>query len=130
MSRTGLADLAEWAETQLPQLIDDACRAVTDRIPMYRGGQPVSAAELRRSVERNLRFLVAAIGRPDMPLDLAAPQDTGSRRAHQGAPLPEVLQAYRVTFATLWNALVRHAQSSQQPAVVDSLLTASSMIWQ
>ncbi len=131
MSRTALADLAAWAEARLPRLIDDACAAVVDRIPMYRSEtQLVPAAELRRSVERNLRFLVAAINNPEAPLDLAAPQETGGRRARQGAPLPEVLQAYRLSFATLWDALVEHARGSRQPATVDALLTASSMIWQ
>jgi DNA-binding PucR family transcriptional regulator len=135
MSRAALADLAAWAEARLPRLIDDACAAVVDRIPMYRrethrNDQPVSAEELRRSVEQNLRFLVAAIRRPDAALDLAAPQETGRRRAHQGAPLPEVLQAYRLSFATLWDALVEHARRSRQPAIVDALLTASSMMWQ
>lgn len=130
MTGTGLVDLAVWAEARMPRLIDDACAAVVDRIPMYRDEQPVSGAELRRSVEDNLRFLVAAIGRPEAPLDLAAPRETGRRRALQGAPLPEVLQAYRLSFATLWDALVDRARRSRQLAGVDALLTASSMIWQ
>lgn len=41
---------------------------------------------------------------------MAAPQETGRRRAHQGMPLPEVLQAYRISFATLWDASVDHAR--------------------
>jgi len=44
-------------------------------------------------------------------------------------PLPEVLQAYRVTFATLWDALIEYAHDSQPPATTDVLLTAGSMIW-
>lgn len=130
MIRAGLADLATWAEARLPRLIDDACAAVSDRVPMYRSGKPVPAAELRRSVEYNLRFLVAAIGNPEAPLDLAAPQETGRRRAHQGAPLPEVLQAYRISFATLWDALVEHARRNRGADTLDALLTASTMIWQ
>lgn len=130
MTGMGLGDLVMWAEARMPRLLDDACAAVVDRIPMYRTDQPVPAAELRRSVEDNLRFLIAAIGCPEAPLNLAAPRETGRRRAHQGAPLPEVLQAYRLSFATLWDALVEHARRSRHPANVDALLTASSMIWQ
>ena len=127
---TALAELAAWAESVLPRLIDDACTAVVDRIPLYGGDQLIPAAELRRSVEQNLRFVVAAVGHPGTPLDLAAPRETGRRRARQAAPLPEVLQAYRITFATLWDALVEHARHSARPATVDALLTASTMIWQ
>ena len=89
MSRSELAELAAWAETRLPQLIDDACAATVERIPFYRDDQIVPAEELRGSIERNLRFLVSAIGHPEAPLDLAAPEATGRRRAYQGAPLPE-----------------------------------------
>jgi hypothetical protein len=64
MMRTELANLAAWAETRLPRLIDDACLAIVDRIPLYRSDDPVPAEELRRSVEHNLRFLVTAIGHP------------------------------------------------------------------
>jgi hypothetical protein len=56
---------------------------------------------LRASIERNLRFLIRAIGSPEAPLDLDAPAATGRRRAHQGAPLPEVLRCYRLCFTTL-----------------------------
>lgn len=125
-----LADLATWAEARLPKMIDDACAAIIDRIPVYQGEQLVPPAELRRSVEQNPRFLVTAVGRPRAPLDLAAPRETGRRRAHQGVPLPEVLQAYRVGFATLWDALVEHVRDDRPPAVADSLLTAAGMIWQ
>lgn len=129
MGGTELADLAAWAEARLPRLIDDACAAVVDRVPMYRGDHSVRAAELRRSVENNLRVLVAAIGRPGAPLDLAAPRETGRRRAHQGAPLPEVLQAYRLGFATLWDALVDHIRRSARPGLRDALLDIASLIW-
>jgi hypothetical protein len=128
MGNTDLADLAAWAEARLPQLIDDTCAATVERIPFYRDPRIVPAEELRRSVEHNLRFLVTAIGDPYAPLDLAAPEATGRRRAHQGAPLPEVLQCYRICFTTLWDALVEHTRDNHRPSVTDALLTAAGMI--
>jgi hypothetical protein len=125
-----LADLTAWAEAQLPELTENACTAILARVPFYRSGAVVSAADLRRSVGHNLRFLVSALRAPDEPLDLAAPRDTGRRRAQQSAPLPEVLQAYRICFATLWDALVEHARTSRGPSAVDALLSAASLIWQ
>ncbi|HET6985690.1 MAG TPA: helix-turn-helix domain-containing protein [Kribbella sp.] len=130
MTDTELAALAAWAEDRLPQLTEDACIAILARIPFYRGAQVVPVADLRRSVGHNLRFLVTAIREPHAPLDLRAPKETGRRRAQQSAPLPEVLQAYRVCFATLWDALVAHARHDRQPAAVDALLSAASLIWQ
>lgn len=129
MTLTRLADLASWAEARLPRLIDDACVAITEKIPPYRSGQLVSMEELRRSVDYNLRFLVTALGHPQAPLDLRLPEETGRRRAHQGMPLPEVLRAYRLSFATLWDALVEHARRNRHPATTDALLTAASMMW-
>ena len=130
MTGTRLSDLAVSVESRLPRLVDAACASIFDRIPAYRDGRVVPAADLRKSVEHNLRSLITAIGDPRASLDLRAPQETGRRRAHQGMPLPEVLQAYRLSFATLWDALVEQARLSRPPTAVDTLLTAASMIWQ
>jgi DNA-binding PucR family transcriptional regulator len=128
MTRSELAELAAWAEARLPRLIDEACAATVERIPFYRDEQIVPAGELRRSIEHNLRFLVTAIGHPQATLDLAAPEATGRRRAHQGAPLPEVLQCYRICFASLWEALVERARGEARPRDTETLLTAAGMI--
>lgn len=130
MTRDGLADLAAWAEARLPRLIEDAYAAVLDRMEVYRNDQPVPRDDLRRSVGQNLRAVIGAVGHPQDCLDLSAPRETGRRRAHQGMPLPEVLQAYRISFATLWDTLVEHARRGHQPAMADTLLTAASLIWQ
>lgn len=128
MSRSELAELAAWAEAQLPRLIADACAATVERIPFYRDEHVVPAEELSRSIEHNLRFLVTAIGHPQAPLDLAAPAATGRRRAQQGAPLPEVLQCYRICFTSLWDALAERARREARPEATEALLTAAGMI--
>ena len=131
----GLAGLAAWAESRLPRLIDDACAATVERIPFYRDERLVPTEELRRSISHNLRFLITALGDPRAPLDLAAPAETGRRRALQGAPLPEVLQCYRICFTTLWDALLEHtrgshgSQGDQRSAATDALLTAAGLIF-
>ncbi len=131
MSDAALGDLMRAAEERLPRLVETAYDAVLTRMPMYRDPRLVPPDDLRSSVESNLQALVDAIGHgPRTPLDLDAPQETGRRRAQQSMPLPEVLQAYRITFATLWDALVEHARSRNQPDVTDTLLTAASRIWQ
>lgn len=125
-----LTSLTAWAESRLPQLVNDAYAAILDRIPLYRSGKPVPAEDLRSSVAHNLRSILAAVGNPQSDLDLAAARETGRRRAHQGMPLPEVLRAYRISFATLWDGLVAYSRRDHQPAMAEALLTATSMIWQ
>ena len=128
MTRNELTELATWVEARLPQLVDEACAATVEHIPFYRDGKIVTAGELRHSVDHNLGFLVTAIGHPQAPLDLAAPEATGRQRALQGAPLPEVLHCYRICFMTLWDALVEHSRENPGPAATDALLSAATMI--
>ena len=122
------ARLAGWAEARLPRLIEDALAATVERIPFYRDQQVVPVEELRKSIAGNLRFLIAAIGDPQAPPDLAAPEATGRRRALQGAPLPEVLQCYRITFSTLWEALVEYTRT-ERPEATEALLTTAGLIF-
>lgn len=122
------ARLAGWAEARLPRLIEDALAATVERIAFYRDHQVVPVEELRRSIAGNLRFLIVAIGDPQAPPDLGAPEATGRRRALQGAPLPEVLQCYRITFSTLWDALVEHTRT-ERPEATEALLTTAGLIF-
>lgn len=124
-----LAELVAWVGLQLPKLIDDVCATVCERIGLYREGDVVPRDDLHRSVELNLGFMVSGLGDPGVTPDRAAPSETGRRRAHQGAPLPEVLQVYRIGCSMLFDALVGHARRNDQPGVMDALLEASSLMW-
>ncbi|MFI9821513.1 hypothetical protein ACIHFC_13715 [Streptomyces sp. NPDC052013] len=86
-----LAELVAWAGHRLPRLIDEVCEAVRERIPLYREDDVVPRDDLRRSVAANLTFMISGLGDPGVTPDRAAPSETGRRRAHQRAPLPEVL---------------------------------------
>lgn len=125
----GIAELVSWAEERLPALVDDVCAATRDRIEMYRVDDIVPGDDLCRSVEANLRFMVRGLADPDATPDLAAPAETGRRRAHQRAPLPEVLRCYRIAGGMLWNLLVDRARDHACPEVLDALLDASSRLW-
>lgn len=121
--------LLGWAQTQVSRLADEACSTIADRIRIYRDGEVISAGELREAIEDNLRFLIAAMANPEQRPDLATPRDTARRRAKQGVPLPEVLHAYRISFGTLWQALLEHGRHGS-PAVVQELLGLSESSWQ
>lgn len=131
--RNGRAQLASWAAGNLPGLIEKACADIAARVPAYYGdqaGQIVSLAELKRSVAHNLRSMVSALGRPQAPFDFTAPENTGRRRAQQNVPLPEVLRAYRLSFAALWNGMVDYVHHTRQPALTDSLIGTASLLWE
>ncbi|GAA4523328.1 PucR family transcriptional regulator [Amycolatopsis samaneae] len=130
MNDTVLTELLAWAGTRLPRLIDDVHAAVCDRIDLYRDEKIVPREELHRSIAVNLRFVVGALAAPDTPPDLAAPTETGSRRAHQGAPLPEVLQVYRIGCAMLWDLLVGRAREYPEPGALDALVEVAGLLWQ
>ncbi|MEU0603010.1 helix-turn-helix domain-containing protein [Streptomyces sp. NPDC006393] len=124
-----LAELVAWAGRRLPRLIDDVCTAVCERIELYREDDVVPRDDLHRSIALNLRFMITGLGDPEVTPDLAAPSETGRRRAHQRAPLPEVLQVYRIGCSMLFDALMAHARRDGTPATLDALLEAASTLW-
>lgn len=124
-----LGELVTWAEQHLPALIDDVCAATRERIDLYRDESIVPAAELRASVAVNLQFILDGLAGAASAKDLSAPSETGRRRAHQRAPLPEVLRCYRIACAMLWDLFVEHARHVARPDFLDALLSASSTLW-
>src|SRR5215469_16959208 len=93
---------------------------ITSDIDFYRVGEVVSRAELRRSVGQNLSYILGQLAGTE-PRDLSAPRHTGQLRADAGAPLPEVLRAYRLGFAFVWESLLAE---SRQLVSADRRLSA------
>ncbi|MCR3720137.1 MULTISPECIES: PucR family transcriptional regulator [Prauserella salsuginis group] len=122
-----LAELADLADARLAELADDVVADCVDRMDVYRTVVP--REDLRRSIEHNLRYIVAALRDPGDARDLSAPRETGRRRAHQGAPLPEVLRAYRLAFTAVWDVLIRRAGERHEPTRT-TLLGAATLLWQ
>lgn len=125
---TALAALADWAEAQLPRLSDDVVATAVEQMEVYRSVVPRD--DVRRSTEHNLRYIVDGLRDPGSPNDLTAPEETGRRRARQGAPLPEVLRFYRLGFTAVWDALCSHARCSHEPGALGTLVSAASVLWQ
>ncbi|MFM9372945.1 PucR family transcriptional regulator [Streptomyces sp. Da 82-17] len=126
---TALGKLIAWVETQLPQLTDDVDATVRERIQLYRDDDIVPPDDLHRSIALNLRFVVRGLAAPDATPDVTAPSETGRRRAHQSAPLPEVLRCYRIACAMLWDLLLDRARADGRPEVLDALVDSSSTLW-
>ncbi|ATY13048.1 PucR family transcriptional regulator [Amycolatopsis sp. AA4] len=123
-----LREVVRRAEAELPRLVDAHVARVRDEIDIYRDDGLVQPEDLRRSVEANMRFMIAALRDPKGGNDFSAPRETGARRARQGAPLPEVLRAYRLGFTALWDTLAASADY-QRPALMRALLAAGRGLW-
>jgi PucR C-terminal helix-turn-helix domain/GGDEF-like domain len=88
----------------LPALADRIVARIRAEIPFYAGQDVVSADDLRESVRANIDYILASLTGTATP-NLGAPHATGRARAAQGAPLAEMLTAYRVGVAELWSAM-------------------------
>jgi hypothetical protein len=87
----------------------------------------VDPADLRRSVHANITCMLGQMSTDQEP-DLSVPRHTGRLRAQQGAPLPEVLRAYRLGFGFLWEELLREARRHGERAV-RALTDTAADIW-
>ena len=94
----------------MPGLLDKVVKRIHGEIPLYAAEDVVPADDLRTSVADNVDWVLDSLT-GDALVDMRAPEATGRARAVQGAPLVEVLTAYRVGFAEVWSALVSMARA-------------------
>ncbi|WP_037321615.1 PucR family transcriptional regulator [Amycolatopsis orientalis] len=122
-----VAELAVEVEKQLPGLIDSTVEQIRAEMPVYRDAQFVSLAELRKSVRDNLEYVMRTLRGTEEP-DLAQARATGRARALQGAPLPELLRAYRIGLTEVWNRFVE-LTASEEHQDLRGLVAATAAIW-
>lgn len=122
-----LSGLAEQARTRLPELIQTVTAEILAQMPVYGGGLAVAAADLQRSVSTNLNTMIDALSDSER-IDVARARDTGTRRARQGVPLPEVLRAFRIGFSGLWDVMLDIAAAAGE-SDVRTLIAAANAFW-
>ena len=113
---------------ELDALTDEVASLVAAEIDVYRLDGLVPVADLRASVAHNLGYLLGYLTGSGT-LELDAPRRTGRQRAEQSVPLPEVLRAYRIGIARLWQRLVDSAREAGHEAQA-ALLGAASTLWE
>lgn len=109
-------------------LCDEVVSLIRTQIDIYRPDGLVGEADLHASVAHNLGYFLGYLSGSGQ-LDLDGPHQTGRQRAAQNAPLPEVLRAYRISIAMLWQRLVSLAKESGRDAQ-DALLRAATALWE
>ncbi|WP_435159072.1 PucR family transcriptional regulator [Amycolatopsis sacchari] len=120
-----VARLAAAARARLPELTRDTFARIVAEMPVYGQARFVSHEDLRASCAANLEFLLRALGEPGTP-DLSQAAATGRERARQGAPLPELLRAFRIGFTEVWQRFVDVAVSEEDTA---GLAAATRALW-
>ncbi|MFE6921840.1 PucR family transcriptional regulator [Nocardia sp. NPDC057663] len=113
---------------QIDPLADELVARITDQIEIYRQASIVDRRELKQSLIDNMHQILGRLS-GSAERDLSAPSRTGRARAAQGIPLPEILRAYRLGFAFVWQRLLDTARSAGQRSV-DALLDAATTIWE
>ena len=121
-----VAQLAGALTGRLDEVVERLTATITTDIASYRAGV-VDTDAVREAVRSNLEFMIDALRRSG-PVDLSAPRQTGLLRGQSGAPLPELLRAYRIGFAELWRLLVEEARRSGAVAY-DALIDTATEIW-
>ena len=129
MSVSDVGELPNWVESQLPRIVREAYGNVLEQIPLFERAELLLQQDLHQSIDDNLRSAVAAMIHAHDVAQLTAPHETGRRRAQQGVPLAEVLQAHRVSFSTLWDSLVRATQPGGCCEGPEALFAVASWVW-
>ena len=126
MTSREVADLAATLAVEVDAAVARLAAHITTEMDPYRAGI-VSTEQLRASLRQNLLYMLDHIG-GGSATDLSVARETGTARGRTGAPLPELLKAYRLGFSELWRMLVEHAR--RRGAVsVEALIDAATDIW-
>jgi PucR C-terminal helix-turn-helix domain/GGDEF-like domain len=108
------------------ELAAGAAKQIQAEIPFYASGDMVAFEDLRASCLANIEFMLGSMG--GAVFDPEAARATGRLRAEQGAPLADVMAAYRVGTRYLWEAVLAEAATNGRVAT-EAVVEAASQLW-
>ena len=129
MTFSEAGDLPNWVEAQLPCIVGEAYDNVLEKVPHFARAELPLQQDLHQSIDDNLRSAVAAMIQAHDASQVRAPRETARRRARQGVPLAEVLQANHISFGTLWDALVRATRPGGGCEDPGAFVAVASWLW-
>lgn len=127
---SGIVEACNELLADMDSLVTRIIERTRREVPAYIGVVPISD-QLEAARSDSVRILRALIDRahPDDG-DLDGARELGRVRAAQGLPVAEMLQAYHVAFAALWDALlVRVPGIDTDPAAQRAALGAVEILW-
>jgi PucR-like helix-turn-helix protein/diguanylate cyclase with GGDEF domain len=116
-----VARVAETIHAHTDDLAVELARTITRDVPLYRRPALVPFDVLQASCAANIDPIFAAIAAA-ADFDTAPARLVGADRAERGVPLSSVMEAYRVGFRALWDAVL--AESARLTAVSADVLRA------
>lgn len=121
-----LAPVASRLVCRSDELVDTHLR----RLRTVRDYDPVSDADLRRSLKRNVARAVATLERRDrLPPEIEEDERaTGKRRALQGIPTESVVDAYRSHLSSLREAFIEEATTAN--LAPQAIITGIRRLWE
>ena len=114
-----VSEVAEAVGRRTDELAATLARTIKDEVPLYRAGLPVGFDMVVAGCAANIRPICTAIA-DDVAFDTKAAAELGVARARDGVPLSSVMEAYRVGFRRLWDAVV--TESTTRPGLNGSVL--------
>ncbi|WP_329000323.1 helix-turn-helix domain-containing protein [Kribbella sp. NBC_00709] len=121
-----IEDLIDRLRARAAELIEAMASRIETEVEFYRTGGLVPPDALRASCGANFEFMIESlVGDGSDPVSA---RETGRLRAEQGAPLADVMAAYRVGTRYLWDVVLAEAAAAR---ITDQVLVvASSRLWQ
>ena len=113
-----VSEVAEAVGRRTDELAVTLARTIRHEVPLYRAGVPLDFDMVVAGCAANIRPICTAIA-ADVAFDTTAATELGVERARDGVPLSSVMEAYRVGFRRLWDAVVTE---SSRPGLNGSVL--------
>jgi hypothetical protein len=105
-----VTEVAEAICARTDELAVDLARAITREVRLYQSAPPVPFETVTAGCAANMRPIFTAMA-TDADFDTAAATELGAERARDGVPLSSVMEAYRVGFRRVWDAVVSEAET-------------------
>jgi hypothetical protein len=118
-----VTDVAEMIYRRADQLAVELARAIIAVVPRCGSPALVSFDVVTDGCAANLRAILAAVS-ADSEFDTTAATEVGLKRAGDGVPLSSVMDAFRVGFRGLWEAVDAEASRRHTTAEARGVLTA------
>jgi len=122
-----VAELAAQVQPRMAEMAERTVAQIVAEMGVYGDEQFVARDELQLSVQRNLDVAVRTLRAATEP-DLTQAVTTGRVRALQGAPLPELVRAYRIGLTQVWLCMVEFLREGN-PGDLATLAAATTAIW-
>jgi hypothetical protein len=125
----GLDRFAPAVRAQLDKLAQRTVSRILEASEFYRDPSRFSRPQLVVYVRDNIEYVLNHRPADGDALDVASPpRRTGREHAAQGIPLPDVLAAYRIGFAQLWE-MVAETVTARGAVDPGELIDAVSELW-